>query len=91
MAKKTQKSVEIAEVKNVENNAVKTQKLIAVKFKFGRWYVYFKGVRPEENVGKGCNTAKSALRYMFYLKSKFEARIQRESIDKLKLAAEYGA
>ena len=91
MAKKSKKSAEIAEVKNVENSAAQSQKLIVVKFKFGRWFVYFRGVKPEENVGKGCKTAKAAMRYMFYLKSKFSAVIHRQSLEKLKFAAEFGA
>ena len=52
------------------------QKLIvAKKISNGRWYVYFKGVRPEDNVGCGCKTAKSAIRYMLMIKRKFSAKI----------------
>ena len=54
----------------------------------GRWYVYFKGVRPEENVGCACKTAKSAIRYMLMIKRLHSARISDEHYAELNAAAQ---
>ena len=63
MAKKTKKSAEkkVAQTPApaVETVPAITPKLIVAQRKFNRWYVYFKGVAPKDNVGCGCKTAKS--------------------------------
>ena len=68
MAKKTKKSAEkkVAQTAApvVDTTPTITPKLIVAQHKFNRWYVYFKGVAPKDNVGCGCKTAKSAIRYM---------------------------
>ena len=74
----------------VENTAVETapvtQKIIvAKKIKNGRWYVYFLGVKPEENVGCGCKTARSAIRYMYLLKNTHGAKISENIYERLKM------
>jgi hypothetical protein len=66
---------EVAVVKSENSEVVSSKKLICVKPSFGRWYVYFRGVKPEDNVGCGCKTAKSAIRYMMYLKKNHDAEI----------------
>lgn len=53
---------EVAVVESENPEAVSKKKLICVKPSFGRWYVYFRGVKPEDNVGCGCKTAKPATR-----------------------------
>ena len=57
MAKKTKKSAEKIEAQTaapaVETTPATTPKLIVAIQKFGRWYVYFKGVAPKDNVGCG--------------------------------------
>lgn len=50
----------------------------------GRWFVYFKGVRPENNPSSSCKTATSAIRYMYKLKHLHGATISQESYDMLK-------
>lgn len=77
---RTKKAAPVAEAPATEPQApaapAEPQKLIvAKKISNGRWYVYFKGVRPEDNVGCGCKTAKSAIRYMLMIKRKFSAKI----------------
>lgn len=62
-------------------------KLIIAQRRFNRWYVYFKGVRPEENVGCGCKTAKSALRYMQLLKHRHGAVISTNIYERLQYEA----
>lgn len=64
-----------------------TPKLIIAQRRFNRWYVYFKGVRPEENVGCGCKTAKSALRYMQLLKHRYGAVISNNIYERLQYEA----
>ena len=55
MAKKAKKSSEntTAQVANpvAEQTPAVTPKLIVAARKFDRWYVYFKGVAPKDNVG----------------------------------------
>ena len=70
-----------------ETKKTVAQKLIVAQHKFGRWYVYFQGVAPKDNVGCGCKTAKSALRYMHLLKHRYGAVISQNIYDKLKLEA----
>lgn len=64
-----------------------TPRLIVAQRKFNRWYVYFKGVAPAENVGRGCHTAKSALRYMYMLRRRYGALISQNVYDRLTFAA----
>ena len=47
----------------------------------------FQGVAPKDNVGCGCKTAKSALRYMHLLKHRYGAVISQNIYDKLRLEA----
>ena len=83
MAKKTKKSAEKIEAQTaapaVETTPATTPKLIVAQRKFNRWFVYFKGVAPKENVGCGCKTAKSAMRYMHLLKARYGATIPKTS------------
>ena len=65
-----------------------TPKLIVAQRKFGRWYVYFKGVAPANNVGCACKTAKSAIRYMHMLKYRFGAVISQNVYDRIKMYAD---
>ena len=62
-------------------------KLIVAKRCFERWYVYFQGVRPADNVGCGCKTAKSALRYMQLLKYRYGAVISTNIYERLQFEA----
>lgn len=62
-------------------------KLIVAKRCLERWYVYFQGVRPEDNVGCGCKTAKSALRYMQLLKHRYGAVISTNIYERLSFEA----
>ena len=75
MAKKTKKSAENIAAQTaalaVETTPTVTPKLFVAQRKFNRWYVYFKGVAPKDNVGCGCKTAKSAIRYMHLLKARY--------------------
>ena len=48
-----------------------TAKLIMVQRKFDRWFVYLKGVPPKQNPSCACKTAKSAIRYMYLLQSRY--------------------
>ena len=64
-----------------------SQKLIVAQRKFDRWYVYFKGVKPAENVGCGCKTAKSAIRYMHLLKNRYGATISQNIYERLQFEA----
>ena len=61
--------------------------LIVAQRKFGRWYVYFKGVAPKDNVGCGCKTAKSAIRYMHLLKARYGATISQNIYERLQCEA----
>ena len=83
-------AVEVAQVEVVEEEnqqATPAKKLICVKQSYGRWYVYFRGVKPEDNVGCGCKTAKSAIRYMMFLKKNHDAEIFNKDYQMLKAEA----
>jgi hypothetical protein len=56
------------------------KKIITAKKNFGRWYVYFQGIPPKQNVGCACKTAKSALRYMYLLKARHNDAIISKNI-----------
>ena len=90
MTKKVSKKAEQA-AQQVENVVIPkptvTPHLIVAQRKFDRWYVYFQGVAPKDNVGCGCKTAKSALRYMHLLKYRYGAVISQNIYDKLKFEA----
>ena len=88
-AKKVEKPVEVQVIEEVVAPEEKAEKklLIVMKPSFGRFYVYFKGVRPEANVGCGCKTAKSAMRYMLLLKKKHNAEIFNKDYEILKAEA----
>ncbi len=92
MAKRTKKSAENKVAKTataaVETTpAPITPKLIVAQRKFNRWYVYFKGVAPQDNVGCGCKTAKSAIRYMHLLKARYGATISQNIFERLQFEA----
>ena len=91
MAKKAKKSAENIAVQTaapaVETTPAITPKLIVAQRKFDRWYVYFKGVAPKENVGCGCKTAKSAMRYMHLLKARYGATISQNIYERLQFEA----
>jgi hypothetical protein len=91
MAKKTKKSAEkqVAQTAApaVENTPAIAPKLIVAQRKFNRWYVYFKGVAPKDNVGCGCKTAKSAMRYMHLLKARYGATISQNIYERLQFEA----
>ena len=91
MAKKTKKSAEKPQAQTaapaVETTPAITPKLIVAQRKFNRWYVYFKGVAPKDNVGCGCKTAKSAMRYMHLLKARYGAVISQNIYDRLAFEA----
>ena len=91
MAKKTKKSAEnkVAQTvaSTVKTTPTITPKLIVAQHKFGRWYVYFKGVAPKDNVGCGCKTAKSAMRYMHLLKARYGATISQNIYERLQFEA----
>ena len=70
-----------------ETKKAVAQKLIVAQHKFGRWYVYFKGVAPKDNVGCGCKTAKSAMRYMHLLKARYGAVISQNVYERLQFEA----
>lgn len=101
MAKKTSKTAENKKAKTSKPRAKKgsaipvvdptptvTPKLIVAQRKFNRWYVYFKGVAPEDNVGCGCKTAKSAMRYMHLLKTRYGATISQNIYERLQFEAQ---
>ncbi len=101
MAKKTSKSAENKKAQTASTRAKKqtaaptteatpatvTPKLIVAQRKFDRWYVYFKGVAPKDNVGCGCKTAKSAMRYMHLLKARYGATISQNIYERLQFEA----
>lgn len=91
MAKKTKKSAENIAAQTaapaVETVPATTPKLIVAQRKFNRWYVYFKGVAPKDNVGCGCKTAQSAIRYMHLLKARYGAVISQNIYDRLAFEA----
>lgn len=91
MAKKTKKSAEKTVAQTtaaaVETTPATTPRLIVAQRKFNRWYVYFKGVAPKDNVGCGCKTAKSAMRYMHLLKARYGATISQNIYERLQFEA----
>ena len=96
MAKKTKsQNAELTTAQNVAPVAETTQekqqavapKLIVAQQKFGRWYVYFKGIAPKDNVGCGCKTARSAMRYMHLLKARHGAVISKNVYERLQFEA----
>jgi hypothetical protein len=58
-------------------------KLIVVQPRYGRWYVYFKGVPPKENVGCPCKSPDSAMRYMHLLEKRYGATISMPDYQRL--------
>lgn len=88
-AKRTRKpKQEVVKVQEPIDTAPTVQpKLIVAQRRFNRWYVYFKGVRPEDNVGCGCKTAKSAIRYMQLLKHRYGAVISSNIYERLSYEA----
>ncbi len=92
MAKKTKKSAEKKVTQTaapaVETVPATTPKLIVAQRKFNRWYVYFKGVAPKDNVGCGYKTAKSAMRYMHLLKARYGATISQNIYERLQFEAQ---
>ena len=90
MTKKVSKKAAKA-AQQVENVVVPqptvTPLIIVAQRKFDRWYVYFQGVAPKDNVGCGCKTAKSAIRYMHLLKHRYGAVISQNIYDRLKAEA----
>lgn len=90
MAKNVSKKAEKAaqQVENVvSTQPTVTPLIIVAQRKFERWYVYFQGVAPKDNVGCGCKTAKSAIRYMHLLKHRYGAVISQNIYDRLKAEA----
>lgn len=67
-----------------------TAKLIMVQRKFDRWFVYLKGVPPKQNPSCACKTAKSAIRYMYLLQSRYGAVISQNLNDRLQFEAQQG-
>lgn len=88
MAKKVSKKAAKVAKQNVQDivipKATVTPLLIVAQRKYDRWYVYFQGVRPENNVGCGCKTAQSAIRYMHLLKHRYGAVISQNIYDRIK-------
>lgn len=88
MAKKVSKKSAKVVKQNVQDieipKATITPLLIVAQRKYDRWYVYFQGVRPENNVGCGCKTAQSAIRYMHLLKHRYGAVISQNIYDRIK-------
>ena len=62
----------------------KFRKVIACKQSFGRYFIYFRHVAPKDNVGCGCKTAASAMRYCRLLMSKHDAYLPDEVYQFLK-------
>lgn len=93
MARKTKKNAEnitvqtAAPVVETTPATASTPKLIVAQRKFNRWYVYFMGVAPKDNVGCGCKTAKSAMRYMHLLKARYGATISQNIYERLQFEA----
>ncbi len=61
--------------------------IIVAQRRFDRWYVYFQGVAPKDNVGCGCKTAKSAIRYMHLLRARHGAVISQNVYERLQFEA----
>ena len=91
MTKKVSKKAAKA-AQQVENVVIPqptvTPLIIVAQRKFDRWYVYFQGVAPKDNVGCGCKTAKSAMRYMHLLKHRYGAIISQTIYDRIKFDAD---
>ena len=86
-ASRTRKPKQVVQVQEEVSTALTvTPKLIIAQRRFDRWYVYFK-VRPDENVGCGCKTAKSAIRYMQLLKHRYGAVISTNIYERLQYEA----
>lgn len=94
-AKKSGKKSSAKEAKAVEQapgemEAVQCQpakKVITFKMSYDRYYVFFRGVAPAENIGCGCKTALSALRYAMMMKQKHDAIIDNKAYATLKAEA----
>ena len=85
---RNRKTKRAPQVQEPMNTAPTVQpKLIVAKRCFERWYVYFQGVRPADNGGCGCKTAKSALRYMQLLKYRYGAVISTNIYERLQFEA----
>lgn len=81
----TQETPETSE----NQEAPKKKKLLIVyKQTSGRYYVYFKGVPPKDNVGCGCKTPESAVRYMHLLRKRHEAVIDEKCLKELSALTE---
>lgn len=92
MAKKTKKDAEVTIAQTTTaapepQNAPATKLIVAKKTSNGRYYVYFKGIPPCDNVGCSCKTASSALRYMYLLKKRHGAVISQKIYEQLKAEA----
>jgi len=94
MARKAKKSSEKTTAQVAapvpEQTPARKPDLIVCKRSYDRWYVYFKGISPKNggNVGCGCKTAKSAMRYMHLLKSRHGATISQNCYDRLQFEAQ---
>ena len=96
MAKKTKPQAEPQVEQAAAVAATEPQqsvKLIVVKpTTTGRWYVYFKGIKPEDNVGCSCKTPQKALNYMHLLRRRHEgAALCPEAVETLKAEIAKGA
>lgn len=89
MARKAKKTTPTTQfdASAVDTRPSVTAKLIVAQRKYGRWYVYFQGVAPKDNVGCGCKTAKSAMRYMHLLRNRYGATISQNIYDRLQFEA----
>ena len=94
MAKKTKKSAEnitaqtAAPAVETAPATTTTPKVIVAKRSLGRWYVFIQGLRPSENCGCGCKTAKSAMRYMHLVKARYGAVISQNVYERLQFEAQ---
>lgn len=76
---------EVAPEASAEETPQAAPKLIVAKRTVNnRWFVYFKGVKPEDNPSCSCKSASSAIRYMYLLKVRHGATISQESFEMLK-------
>lgn len=92
MAKKTKSNAEVTVAQPTTTAPETTQtpanKLIVAKQTTnGRWYVYFQGIPPKDNVGCSCKTAQSAIRYMYLLKKRHGAVISQKCYERLQAEA----
>lgn len=83
-ASKGKKKVEAAVSQAPKEERAERRKVIAVKESFGRYYVYFRGVAPEQNVGCGCKSKQSAMRYCHLLMARYNAFLPEAVISMLK-------